>query len=72
MRKTLYLELIVNGELYNTIDMYDATEDYENAYQCASEELEWCNNQEWFECHVEGDLTPEDCIWRLRITELEH
>lgn len=72
MRKVLYLELIVNGEVYDTLDMYDATEDYESAYQQASKELDWCNNQEWFEEHVEGDLIPEDCHWLLRISEIEY
>lgn len=72
MTKTLYLELVVNGEVYDTLDMYDATEDYENAYTCALEELNWCNNQEWFEEHVEGEINPEDCHWRLRISEIEY
>ena len=72
MRKVLYLELVVDGEVYDTLDMYDATEDYENAYKVASEELDWCNNQEWFEEHIEGEIDPAECKWTLRISEISY
>lgn len=71
MAKTLYLELIVNGDVYDTIDMYDATEDYDNAYYQALEELNWCNNQEWFEDHYGEDFN-EKPYWKLEISLIEY
>lgn len=66
--KTISLNVIVNDEYYDTIDSYDATESYENALQCAMEELDWCNNQRWFDEQY-GDEFPDKPCWKLVLDE---
>lgn len=67
METNISLELHVNGEYFDTLDSFDATEDYDNAFNQAVEEKNAINNQEWFEDFTEGDFAHEQPYWELKL-----
>jgi len=68
--KTLSLNLYVKGTYIDTMDSYDATEDYNNALNCATQELYWLNNQEWFDdFYGEDNDMVGSTEWKLVIEE---
>ena len=68
--KTLSLNLYVKGLYVDTMDSYDATDCYDIALKQATQELNWLNNQEWFDEFYGYDNLLKGCTdWELVIQE---